>query len=121
MIRIFHKDKEYDSVEELEKAFPNVYMQNTSKIKDIKGNVIGREYLYVDYTEDQLTEIENSRMRVKIAKGRAECFDIINRGKLWYDSLTAIQLTELNVWYQEWLDIPDKPLDYIPVKPSWIN
>ena len=48
-----------------------------------------------------------------------ECFPIINRGKLWYDALTFDQLSELKVWYWDWLDVTDTMI--IPVKPSWLK
>lgn len=47
------------------------------------------------------------------------CFPVINRGKLWYDRLTPLQLGELKSWYQEWLDAPST-LVY-PEAPSWLN
>lgn len=55
-------------------------------------------------------------MREKRAK---VCFPVINRGKLWYDRLTPIQLGELKSWYQAWLDAP-KTLVY-PTAPTWLN
>lgn len=48
-----------------------------------------------------------------------ECFKVINRGKLWYDTLTSEQLEELNEWYQAWLDAPKT--EVIPKKPEWIK
>ena len=48
-----------------------------------------------------------------------ECFSVINRGKLWYDTLTSEQLEELMTWYKEWLNITDTLV--IPIKPSWLN
>lgn len=47
-----------------------------------------------------------------------ECFPIINRGSLWYDSLTAEQKAELATWYQAWLDAPETLV--VPQKPSWL-
>lgn len=47
-----------------------------------------------------------------------ECFPIINRGKLWYDTLTTEQVTELNEWYNAWLDVTETKV--IPTKPSWL-
>lgn len=47
-----------------------------------------------------------------------ECFPIINRGKLWYDTLTTEQVTELNEWYMAWLDITETKI--IPTRPSWL-
>lgn len=49
----------------------------------------------------------------------SECFNIINRGKLWYDNLTEQQLIELNNWYKEWLDVTITKV--IPVKPKWLD
>ena len=48
-----------------------------------------------------------------------ECFSVINRGKLWYDRLTKEQLSELEAWYQKWLDVT-KTMN-TPVAPKWIN
>lgn len=47
------------------------------------------------------------------------CFPIINRGKLWYDKLTDEQLTELDKWYNEWLDATETLI--IPKKPDWLK
>ena len=48
-----------------------------------------------------------------------ECFPIINRGQLWYDTLSAAQLAELKTWYQSWLDGTNT--QSIPEKPAWLN
>lgn len=48
-----------------------------------------------------------------------KCFPIINRGQLWYDSLTDVQKTELRAWYKAWLDITKTYAE--PVKPIWLN
>lgn len=48
----------------------------------------------------------------------AECFPVINRGSLWYDSLTAEQKAELKTWYEAWLDAPETLV--VPTKPNWI-
>jgi hypothetical protein len=48
-----------------------------------------------------------------------ECFNIINRGKLWYDSLTNEQFEELQKWYKEWLDVTETKI--IPNKPDWLK
>jgi hypothetical protein len=48
-----------------------------------------------------------------------ECFPVINRGLLWYDRLSKSQLSELERWYQEWLDAPET--GKIPAFPTWIN
>jgi hypothetical protein len=47
-----------------------------------------------------------------------ECFPIINRGELWYNTLTDEQLDELREWYHNWLDATETLS--IPNKPEWI-
>jgi hypothetical protein len=52
-------------------------------------------------------------------KRETECFPLINRGKLWYDSLTYEQKVELEEFYRAWLDVT-KTLK-IPTTPSWLK
>lgn len=47
-----------------------------------------------------------------------ECFQIINRGQFWYDTLSDTQKEELRNWYQEWLDVTETKI--IPEKPEWL-
>ena len=48
-----------------------------------------------------------------------ECFSIINRGQVWYSTLTEEQLAELQTWYKAWLDVIETKV--IPEKPRWIK
>lgn len=48
-----------------------------------------------------------------------ECFSIINRGKLWYDSLTLSEEAELRDWYAAWLNVTETLI--IPKRPSWLD
>ena len=50
-------------------------------------------------TELELKQRELRRRRTY------ECFQYINRGKLWYDMLSESKLKELQDWYQKWLDV----------------
>ena len=50
---------------------------------------------------------------------QAECFSVINRGRLWYDVLTEEQLSELQSWYRAWLDGTNTQT--IPEKPEWLT
>ena len=55
-----------------------------------------------------------------LRKKREEiCFPIINRGKLWYDSLSSEQYQELKDWYKKWLDVTETNI--IPETPKWLN
>jgi hypothetical protein len=47
------------------------------------------------------------------------CFSIINRGRLWYDTLNETQIEELKTWYMAWLDVTETKV--IPDKPSWLK
>lgn len=59
---------------------------------------------------------EKNKLR---SRRTAECFSIVNRGQLWYNRLTEEQITELNVWYQSWLDVTDTMV--VPNKPEWLK
>ena len=47
-----------------------------------------------------------------------ECFPVIDRGKPWYDSLTAEQYQELLTWRRSWLDAPETGV--APERPEWL-
>lgn len=63
--------------------------------------------------EDRFKIINELRQRREI-----ECFSIIDRSKLWYDSLTTQQYNQLMSWYQAWLNAPQTGI--IPEKPQWL-
>ena len=56
----------------------------------------------------------NLRLRRK-----SECFSVINRGFLWYQSLTETQINELKIWYKQWLDVTINLS--VPNKPEWLK
>lgn len=47
-----------------------------------------------------------------------ECFDIVDRSQLWYNSLTEEQLSELTEWYNAWLKVTETLTP--PEKPAWL-
>ena len=67
--------------------------------------------IYKPFTNEEY--INNLR-----AKRETECFPIINRGQLWYETLTEEQRTELKEWYRAWLDVTDTL--QVPTKLSWL-
>ena len=71
-----------------------------------------------DETKDIEVKTEESMQEYRIRREK-ECFPIINRGKLWYDTLTDEQTSELNKWYHEWLD--GTPTQTIPTRPTWLK
>ena len=80
--------------------------------KDYDENV----QVYIPYTDEELKEIKINNLR---SKREVECFSVINRGKLWYDSLTQQQLKELQTWYKAWLDVTETLTE--PEKPTWLK
>lgn len=64
------------------------------------------------YEHDRL--VNEIRIRREV-----ECFIIVNRGQLWYNTLTKAQKQELDEWYHAWLEAPETLI--IPPRPSWIK
>jgi hypothetical protein len=97
--------------------------KDVRKVIDVAGvpyspakDEIENIYVYVPYTEEEILENKKNELR---ARREIECFSIINRGKLWYDTLTPEQLEELQTWYLLWLDVTLTLLE--PVKPEWLR
>lgn len=104
----------------------NYSAQNGYTIKEIEPDEQGRRFQIIEIpplTDEQI--LEQLRYRRE-----EECFPYINRGVLWYNTLTTEQQQqELNTWYQAWLNVPQayleiKPTDIetiIPAKPNWLK
>lgn len=75
--------------------------------------VLDNEFFDLVYTEDTTID-EYYRFARSVV-----CFPIINRGPLWYEHLTMSQQTDLNTWYEYWLDAPETHI--YPVTPYWVN
>lgn len=94
-----------------------------SMLDQIEPSKIGF-YTYVDgvITLDQerytASIIDTSKDVIRERRG-AECFQIINRGRPWYDLWTAPQYTSIKTWYQGWLDAPASGV--IPVRPLFLD
>lgn len=79
-----------------------------------------------DFNEDFTFNVEkyNARKDSYVledlrARRETECFPIINRGALWYNTLTEEQLLELQIWYDKWLNVTQT--QWVPERPSWIK
>ena len=78
-----------------------------------------------DFNDDLTFSLEtynarklNTQKNALRSQRETECFPIINRGQLWYDTLNEEQKTELKEWYIAWLDVTDTLV--VPNKPNWI-
>lgn len=104
---IFYEDAEYS-------ARANFCNENGYLIKEIEADEHGRRFQICEPPEPTEEEIlDELRERREL-----ECFPIINRGELWYDTLTTEQLQELDTWYHAWLDVTITK--QIPQKPEWL-
>ena len=71
------------------------------------------------FYDNHISNIQIEKQKKEIRHRReTECFSIIDRSQLWYNTLSQVQLNELNNWYQAWLVAPDTLV--IPTKPDWL-
>ena len=100
-------------------------------IVEINENLITIPLSKNDFTNREF-DIEKYHTRVKqkhIADLRklrvAECFSVIDRSKIWWDTLSEQQVIEIKDWYNEWLNIPNEQLSSLerlplPIKPNFL-
>lgn len=111
---IFYQNEEYSERADFCNQ-NNQNNQNRFKIIEIGSDEKGRRFQIVEISK-QTEEEELLDLRMK----RNElCFSIINRGQLWYSTLTYEQLQELQEWYQKWLNVTETK--NIPDKPYWLK
>lgn len=91
------------------------YVDENNKQIDIK-DVWKYEYVSSDSTTVYFKTPSENYLRFLRDK---YCFSIINRGSIWYRTLTPEQDNELAEWYQKWLNVTDTMV--IPDKPSWLK
>ena len=80
-----------------------------------RGEVLTRADIRRKEAEEQAEAAKTAYRQ----RRQAECFSVINRGRLWYDALTEEQLSELKTWYRAWLDGTNTQT--IPEKPEWLT
>ena len=73
------------------------------------------ELVNMRYEETPTEEIQAEIRSIR----ENEVFPIIDRSKLWYESLSDKQIIELRKWYKDWLNAP-RTLS-IPEKPKWLK
>lgn len=102
---------------------PSAIVNEPENLEDFEKNYRSY-YLSEDsvLTKDNDKQAENEEQEVlsDLRKQREKiCFPYINRGELWYSRLSDVQITELNTWYQAWLDVTETKT--IPETPGWLN
>lgn len=79
--------------------------------------VSGNE-LSFDKAQDECVSTEAAKAEFRALREK-ECFSVVNRGRLWYDTLTSEQAEELKTWYTAWLNVTQTLA--VPEKPAWLN
>lgn len=92
--------------------------------KEIEFGFDNKLYFVEDMQKDNYLarkqEFEKQAYIVDLrAKRDDECFSVVDRGSLWYETLTDTQKEELKVWHQAWLNVTETKI--IPEKPSWLK
>lgn len=100
-----------DGVEVSELKDLRHFQEHYSAYKAIDGQLI------FDDTKDSDLEKETIKQELRDRREK-ECFSIINRGQLWYETLDGQQRTELRDWYNAWLNVTETLV--VPEKPTWL-
>lgn len=75
------------------------------------------ELVYDDQEHEILKDqAEIADLRLRREK---ECFTFINRGQLWYATLSVKQLAEMTTWYKAWLKVTETKV--VPERPTWLG
>ncbi|MDO5151735.1 MAG: hypothetical protein Q4D50_00025 [Eubacteriales bacterium] len=69
--------------------------------------------------EQDTAHQEESEKETLRQRRQTECFTFVNRGQLWYATLSIKQLAELTAWYTAWLKVTETKT--IPEKPEWLE
>ena len=99
--------EEYDPPEDFDSFLDNCFC-----FKAVDGKLT-RD---AEKEESDRLEEENASLRSRREK---ECFSVVNRGWIWYSSLTIAQWRELRTWYLAWLKVTETGA--IPDRPTWID
>lgn len=109
-----------DGIEPFNPACLSMERENYHIRNGYNGALFFCDYMETDeYKQKEAAYREQSELNRLRDIRNSECFSIVNRGALWYERLTDAQKTELNTWYQAWLDVTETLT--IPTKPIWLD
>ena len=101
-----------DAVEAAEPADLSHFEEHFTAYRSLDGTLV------FDDAQAAAEQAEAAKTAYR-QRRQAECFSVINRGRLWYDALTEEQLSELQSWYRAWLYGTNTQT--IPEKPEWLT
>jgi hypothetical protein len=79
---------------------------------------VGQVWRYNEDTKEFSLESSHDEGELRALR-EVECFSVVNRSFMWYLTLSEEQKTELQEWYQAWLDVTETEI--IPEKPVWLD
>lgn len=85
---------------------PDTYDSKNISIECFTSN---NEGVYTFSTQLYNEHINSKKMDYIRRKRNFECFRVVNRGQLWYNSLSQDERDELQEWYNAWLVLPNRP------------
>lgn len=87
-------------------------------VRDFKAYRKNGNILILD--AEKCSELEQEKVREQLRYRRLkECFPTVNRGFLWFETLSEGQTEELRQWYRAWLDVTETLV--VPEKPDWLE
>lgn len=96
--------------------YPKTELENIAKWWQVHRDHDVNEY--EDYVE--IVKRSDEQIIEDLRRQREyECFPYINRGSLWYNTLTESQKAEFQEWYSSWLNVTETLIP--PNKPEWLK
>lgn len=99
--------EEYDPPEDFDAFLDNCF---SFRLEDGK--------LIRDAEKEEADHVEEQKSSLRVRREK-ECFSVVNRGWLWYSTLTLAQWQELRTWYISWLKVTETMAP--PERPSWVD
>lgn len=100
---------------------PYIFFPDSMSVDDLNCVEEGMEWVVLSgvLQKRKIVYTQEEKLEMLRFQREKECFPYINRGTLWYNTLTDFQKQELAVWYRAWLDVTVTLIP--PVKPIWLK
>ena len=99
--------EEYDPPEDFDR-----FLDSFESFKLADGKLV------FDSEKDDTNRLESEKASLRERREK-ECFSVVNRGWIWYSTLTLSQWRELRNWYIAWLKVTETMTP--PERPSWVD
>lgn len=114
---------ETEELEELNENKIKAQKELDEKLKHFNDNYYDYKQttngLVYDESHNGLDKLKHKLKLHNLRENRSKkCFNVLDRGQVWYNTLTDEQRQELQEWYQAWLDVTDTLVE--PETPEWL-